>query len=46
MEQIKVLLNDEEIPRQWYNIMADFPKPPAPPVPFERAGYAPLFFES
>ena len=31
MEQIKVLLNDEEIPRQWYNIMADMPTPMRPP---------------
>ena len=32
MEQIKVLLNDEEIPRQWYNIMADMPTPMRSPL--------------
>ena len=32
MEQIKVLLNDNEIPRQWYNIQADLPKPMHPPL--------------
>ena len=32
MEQIKVLLNDDEIPRQWYNIQADLPKPLRPPL--------------
>jgi tryptophan synthase beta chain len=32
MKQIKVLLNDDEIPRQWYNIQADLPKPMNPPL--------------
>ncbi len=32
MEQIKVLLNDDEIPKQWYNIQADLPKPMSPPL--------------
>ncbi|MBN1944473.1 MAG: TrpB-like pyridoxal phosphate-dependent enzyme [Bradymonadales bacterium] len=32
MEQIKVLLNDDEIPRQWYNLAADLPSPPLPPL--------------
>ncbi|TFH17212.1 MAG: TrpB-like pyridoxal phosphate-dependent enzyme [Lentisphaerales bacterium] len=31
-EQIKVVLNDDEIPRQWYNLAADLPHPLAPPV--------------
>lgn len=32
MEQIKVVLRDDEIPRQWYNIQADLPKPMSPPL--------------
>ncbi len=32
MEQIKVVLPDEEIPRQWYNIQADLPTPLRPPL--------------
>jgi len=31
-EDIKVVLTDEEMPRQWYNIQADLPKPVPPPV--------------
>ena len=29
-DQIKFLLDEEEIPRTWYNIIADLPEPPAP----------------
>lgn len=32
MEQYKVLLEDREMPRQWYNIQADFPTPMPPPL--------------
>ncbi|MBI4633706.1 MAG: TrpB-like pyridoxal phosphate-dependent enzyme [Deltaproteobacteria bacterium] len=32
MEQFKVVLNDQEIPRQWYNIQADLPRPMKPPL--------------
>ena len=32
MEQVKVLLNDDEMPRQWYNIQADMPTPMLPPL--------------
>jgi len=32
MEQVKTLLEDHEIPRQWYNIMADLPTPMKPPL--------------
>ncbi len=32
MEQLKVVLSDQEIPRQWYNIQADLPKPMNPPL--------------
>ncbi len=31
-ELVKVTLAEEEIPRQWYNIVADFPHAPPPPV--------------
>jgi len=31
-EQIKVVLSEDEIPRQWYNIQADLPHPLAPPL--------------
>ncbi len=32
MDQIKVFLNEDEMPRQWYNIAADFPHAMPPPV--------------
>ena len=32
MEQIKVLLNESDIPRQWYNLAADLPTPLLPPL--------------
>ena len=31
-EQVKVVLTDEEMPRQWYNIQADLAKPMPPPL--------------
>jgi tryptophan synthase beta chain len=31
MEQ-KILLKESEIPRQWYNVAADMPNPPLPPL--------------
>lgn len=31
MEQVKVLLDETEMPRQWYNVQADLPTPLAPP---------------
>lgn len=30
MKQRKILLNESDMPRQWYNIMADMPNPPEP----------------
>lgn len=49
MEQVKILLNETDIPRQWYNIQADLLKP-MPPVlhpgtkqPIGPADLAPLF---
>jgi tryptophan synthase beta chain len=32
MRETKVVLPDREIPRQWYNIMADMPNLPKPPL--------------
>ena len=31
-KNIKILLSEEEMPRQWYNIMADMPNKPMPPL--------------
>lgn len=32
MEQMKVFLNEDEMPKQWYNIQADMPTPLKPPL--------------
>ena len=32
MEEHKIMLNDSEIPRQWYNILSDMPGPMNPPA--------------
>ncbi|MBN1829856.1 MAG: TrpB-like pyridoxal phosphate-dependent enzyme [Deltaproteobacteria bacterium] len=32
MNQVKVLLEEKEMPRQWYNILADLPTPMTPPL--------------
>jgi tryptophan synthase beta chain len=32
MEQTKIILSDHEIPKQWYNILADMPTPMSPPL--------------
>ena len=32
MKQVKVFLNESEMPRQWYNIVADLPTPMSPPL--------------
>ncbi len=34
-EQIKVMLNEDELPKQWYNLAADFSNPMLPPVDIE-----------
>jgi tryptophan synthase beta chain len=31
-DPVKYVLDESRIPKNWYNIMADFPKPPAPPL--------------
>ncbi len=49
MEQSKIILEDREIPRQWYNIMADMPTPMSPPLhpgtgkPVAAEDLAPIF---
>ncbi|MCU0588377.1 MAG: TrpB-like pyridoxal phosphate-dependent enzyme [Syntrophobacteraceae bacterium] len=49
MEQMKVVLADDEIPRQWYNVMADLPTPMSPPLhpgtgrPIAAEDLAPVF---
>ncbi len=32
MSQVKILLDENGIPKQWYNVAADMPNPPAPPL--------------
>ena len=32
MTNTKILLNENEIPTHWYNVVADMPNPPAPPL--------------
>ena len=45
----KVFLSEQEMPQQWYNILADMPNPPLPPLhpatrqPVGPADLAPLF---
>ncbi len=31
-KRTKILLDESEMPRQWYNLAADLPKPPPPPL--------------
>ncbi|NQU76644.1 MAG: TrpB-like pyridoxal phosphate-dependent enzyme, partial [Planctomycetes bacterium] len=32
MKQTKIILEEKELPRQWYNLAADLPNPPLPPL--------------
>src|SRR5512143_3492427 len=32
MQQTKILLDESDIPTHWYNVIADMPNPPAPPL--------------
>src|SRR5262252_9368145 len=47
--QVKYVLQESEIPRQWYNIVPDLPSPPPPPLhpgtkqPVGPDALAPLF---
>jgi tryptophan synthase beta chain len=49
MNDTKIILSEKDIPRQWYNILADIPKPMPPPLhpgtknPVGPADLAPLF---
>ncbi|MEE4271919.1 MAG: TrpB-like pyridoxal phosphate-dependent enzyme [Thermoanaerobaculales bacterium] len=48
MRDPKILLTAEEMPRQWYNLAADLPKPPPPPLgpdgqPIGPEALAPVF---
>ncbi|MEK6209290.1 MAG: TrpB-like pyridoxal phosphate-dependent enzyme [Pseudomonadota bacterium] len=49
VDTIKYLLSEEQIPKSWYNIMADLPSPPPPPLhpgtlkPLGPDDLAPLF---
>src|SRR5258708_2304257 len=48
-DTIKYLLPEEQIPKSWYNLMADLPSPPPPPLhpgtlqPLGPDDLAPLF---
>ncbi|MGQ0578775.1 MAG: TrpB-like pyridoxal phosphate-dependent enzyme [Betaproteobacteria bacterium] len=48
-DSIKYLLSEEQIPKTWYNVMADLPSPPPPPLhpgtlkPLGPDDLAPLF---
>jgi tryptophan synthase beta chain len=47
-DQIKIVLQESEIPTQWYNIQADLPKPCPPPLdkdgnPIGPDALAPVF---
>lgn len=49
MESVKFLLDEKDIPEQWYNVVPDLPTPPAPPLhpatkePVGPDALAPLF---
>jgi len=48
MRDPKILLTAEEMPRQWYNLAADLPSPPPPPLgpdgqPVSPDALAPVF---
>jgi len=49
MKERKIILPEREIPKKWYNVMADMPNPPSPPLhpgtkqPIGPADLAPLF---
>ncbi|MBI5179463.1 MAG: TrpB-like pyridoxal phosphate-dependent enzyme [Nitrospinae bacterium] len=49
MKERKILLSERDIPKRWYNAMADLPNPPSPPLhpgtkqPIGPQDLAPLF---
>ncbi|MCL2338099.1 MAG: TrpB-like pyridoxal-phosphate dependent enzyme, partial [Firmicutes bacterium] len=32
MSEVKIMLTEKEIPEKWYNVMADMPNLPKPPL--------------
>ncbi len=52
MEVMKVFLPESALPRYWYNVVADLPTPPPPPLhpvtgePLDPSALAPLFPQS
>jgi tryptophan synthase beta chain len=48
-DRTKIMLDEPELPRQWYNVLADLPQPPPPPLhpgtlqPVGPDDLAPLF---
>ncbi len=51
MTQTKILLDESDIPTHWYNVVADMPNPPAPPLgpdgqPISPAALGAIFPES
>ena len=48
-KQVKIVLDERDLPTHWYNIVPDLPSPPAPPLhpgtgqPLGPADLAPLF---
>jgi tryptophan synthase beta chain len=48
MDEVKILLDESEIPTHWYNVVADLPSPPAPPLgpdgkPIDASALAAIF---
>jgi tryptophan synthase beta chain len=48
MDEVKILLEEAEIPAHWYNVVADLPSPPAPPLgpdgkPIDASALAAIF---
>ena len=42
MPQTKFLLDESDIPTQWYNVVADMPNPPLPP----NQGYSKVLIQN
>jgi len=51
MKQTKILLPETEMPKQWYNVVADLKNPPAPPLgpdgkPMDPSGMSAIFADN